>query len=169
MEDLNLLLSEKKIELQKIKKKQTLLGWFRVVIFVALTYFLLQYFIFESGLKVHLYLGIFFVVLFFVLGFFLVNVKQQLLFIKNYLHVGNQIITKTEFETGLNFEEHVDNHSFAKDLDVLGKNSLFSYLNYCETVLGKNKLRSFLLNLSLEKEKIIQKQKSIQELSKKIE
>jgi DNA mismatch repair ATPase MutS len=168
MEDLNLLLSEKKIELQKIKKKQSLLGWFRVAVFLALTYFLLQYYIFESGLKIHLYLGIFFVILFFVLGFFLVNVKQQLLFLKNYLHVGNQIITKTEFETGLNFDENVDNHSFAKDLDVLGKNSLFSYLNYCETVLGKNKLRSFLLNLNLERENIILKQKSIQELSKKI-
>lgn len=168
MEDLNLLLSGKKIESQKIKKKQSLLGWFRVAIFIALAYFLLQYYIFESGLKIHLYLGIFFVVLFFVLGFFLVNVKQQLLFIKNYLHVGQQIINKTEFETGLNFDENVDNHSFAKDLDVLGKNSLFSYLNYCETVLGKNKLKGFLLNLSLEKEKIILKQKSIDELSKKI-
>lgn len=168
MKNLNLLLSEKKIELQKSKKKQSLLGWIRVAIFVALSYFLLQYYIFESGLKIHLYLGIFFVVLFFTLGFLLVNVKQQLLFIKNYLHVGNQIITKTEFETGLNFDENVDDHSFAKDLDVLGKNSLFSYLNYCETVLGKNKLRSFLLNLSLEKEYIVQKQKSIQELSKKI-
>jgi hypothetical protein len=46
MEDLNLLLSEKKIELQKIKKKQSLLGWFRVAVFLALTYFLLQYYIF---------------------------------------------------------------------------------------------------------------------------
>ena len=168
MENLNSLLSEKKVELQKIKKKQTLLGWLRVAVFLALTYFLLQYFIFESSSQIHLYSGIFFIILFFVLGFFLINVKQKLLFIKNYLHVGNQIITKTEFETGLDFEEDIDNHSFAKDLDVLGKNSLFSHLNYCETVLGKNKLKEFLLNLSLEKEKIILKQKSIAELSKKL-
>ncbi|MGS0748010.1 MutS-related protein [Halpernia sp. GG3] len=168
MEDLHVLLSEKKIELQKIKKKQSLLGWFRVVTFLALTYFLLQYYIFESGLKIHLYLGIFFVFLFFALGFLLVNVKQQLLFIKNYLHIGNQIITKTEFETGLNLDENIDDHAFAKDLDILGKNSLFSNLSYCESNLGKNKLKDFLLNLNLEKDKIVLQQKSIQELSKKI-
>lgn len=168
MEDLDLLLSEKNLELKKLQKKQSILGWFRVAIFLAITYFFLQYFVFESQLKSHLFLGIFFVVLFFVLGFFLVNVKQKLLFVKNYLHISHQIIKKTEFETGLNFEENIDKHPFAKDLDVLGKNSLFSYINYGETILGKNKLKDFLLNLNLERENIILKQKSIQELSKKI-
>ncbi|SEG17927.1 MutS domain V [Halpernia humi] len=169
MEEINLLLSEKETILNSLKKKQTLIGWFRVLVFLALTYFLLQFFIFESALKIHLYLGVFFLILFFVLGFFLVNVKQKLNFIKNYLHIGNQIIKKTEFETGLAFEENVDNHPFAKDLDVLGKNSLFSYISYCETILGKNKLKDFFLNLSLEKEKILAKQKAVQEISKKTE
>ncbi|WP_417428165.1 MutS-related protein [Halpernia sp.] len=169
MEELNLLLSEKEINLKELKKKHTLLGWFRVVIFLAISYFLLKFFIFESGLEIHLYLGIFFIFLFFVLGVFLINLKQKINFFKNYLHIGAQINKKTELETGLDFEENIDNHPFAKDLDILGKNSLFSNLNYCETVLGKNKLKNFLLNLSLEKEKIITKQKSIDELSKKTE
>ncbi|MDQ0476823.1 DNA mismatch repair protein MutS [Chryseobacterium sp. MDT2-18] len=169
MEELYELLAEKKETLQKFQKKLTVLGWIRVAVFLSIAYFLLKYFIFESGLQSHLYLGIFFTFLFFILGYFLLKVKQQLLFYKNYLHIGNQIITKTEFETGLAFDEDIDNHPFAKDLDILGKNSLFSYLNYCETVLGKNKLKDFLLNLSLEKAKIVAKQKSITELSQKTE
>lgn len=169
MEELHLLLDEKKEILQKLKKKLTVLGWLRVVVFLSIAYFLLQYFIFESGFQSHLYLGISLIVLFFILGYFLLNVKEELQFYKNYLHIGDQIITKTEFETGLDFEEDIDHHPFAKDLDILGKNSLFSHINYCETVLGKNKLKDFLLNLSLEKAKIVAKQKSINELSQKNE
>ncbi|WP_313502327.1 MutS-related protein [Kaistella carnis] len=167
MKQLHLLLSQKKVTLQKLQNKRTILGWIRVVIFLAITYFFLQYFIFESGLKIHLYLAIFSTVLFFILGYFLLNVKQELQFYKNYLHIGNEIITKTEFETGLELEENIDQHPFAKDLDILGKNSLFSYLNYGETTLGKNKLKDFLLNLSTEKEEIILRQKSVAELSEK--
>lgn len=167
MKQLHLLLSQKKVTLQKLQNKLTILGWIRVVIFLAITYFFLQYFIFESGLKIHLYLAIFSTVLFFILGYFLLNVKQELQFYKNYLHIGNEIITKTEFETGLELEENIDQHPFAKDLDILGKNSLFSYLNYGETTLGKNKLKDFLLDLSVEKKEIILRQKSVAELSEK--
>lgn len=167
MKQLHLLLSQKKVTLQKLQNKLTILGWIRVVIFLAITYFFLQYFIFESGLKIHLYLAIFSTVLFFILGYFLLNVKQELQFYKNYIHIGNEIITKTEFETGLDFEENIDQHPFAKDLDILGKNSLFSYLNYGETTLGKNKLKDFLLDLSFEKKEIILLQKSVAELSEK--
>ena len=169
MKELQLLLSKKKGTLQKLRKKLTALGWIRVIIFLAITYFLLQYFIFESGLKIHLYLAIFTTVLFFIFGYFLLNVKQKLLFYKNYLYIGNEIITKTEFETGLDFEENIDQHPFAKDLDILGKNSLFSYVNYGETILGKNKLKDFLLDLSVDKKEIILRQKSVTELAAKTE
>lgn len=168
MKDLYLLLSEKKETLQKLQKKLTLLGWIRIVVFLTIAFFLLQYFIFESGFKSHLYLAIFFTVIFFIFGYSLLNVKQELKFYKNYLHIGDEIIKKTVFETGVEFEENNEQHSFAKDLDILGKNSLFSYLNYGETTLGKNKLKDFLLDLSIEKADIILRQKSITELSEKI-
>lgn len=169
MKDLPLLLSEKKETLQKLQNKLTLLGWIRVVIFLAITYFFLQYFIFESGVKIQLYLAISSTILFFIFGYFLVDLKEKLQFFRNFLHIGNEIITKTEFQTGLDFEEDIDQHPFAKDLDILGKNSLFSYLNYAETTLGKDKLKGFLLDLSIEKEEILQRQKSIAELAEKTE
>ncbi|UJF30821.1 DNA mismatch repair protein MutS [Kaistella sp. 97-N-M2] len=167
MNELNLLLSEKRTTLQKLNKKLTLLGWTRVLIFLAIAYFLLQYFIFESGLQSHLYFAIFLTLAFSVFGYFLLKVKEEVQFYKNYLHIGAEIITKTEFETGVGVEEDFDKHPFAKDLDILGKNSLFSYLNYAETPLGKAKLKDFLLNLSVEKAQIILRQKSIAELSEK--
>ena len=169
MKELQLLLSQKKETLQKLQKKLTILGWFRVAVFLAITYFFLQYFILESQLKIHLYFAIFFTVLFFILGYFLVDIKEKLQFYKNFLHIGNEVTTKTEFETGLDFEEDIDQHPFAKDLDILGKNSLFSYLNYGETTLGKNKLKDLLLDLSIAKEEIILRQKSVAELSAKTE
>ena len=169
MKELQLLLSEKKETLQKLQKKLTILGWIRVAVFLFITYFLLQYFILESAVKIHLYLAIFFTVLFFILGYFLVDIKEKLQFYKNFLHIGNEVTTKTEFETGLDFEEDIDQHPFAKDLDILGKNSLFSYLNYGETTLGKNKLKDLLLDLSIDKEAIILRQKSVAELSAKTE
>lgn len=168
MDELHLLLSEKNQTLQKFKRKLTLTGWIRVVVFLFITYFLVQYFILESGLKLHLYIALFFIIVFFILGYFLVNVKQELKFYQNYLHIGSEILNKTEFATGLEFEEHVDEHPFAKDLDILGKNSLFSYINYGETALGKNKLKDVLLNLQIEKKEILLRQKSVAELSKKM-
>ncbi len=169
MQELQLLLSQKKDKLQEISKELTILGWIRVAVFLAITYFLFQYFILESGLKIHLYSAIFSTVIFFILGYFLLDKKEKSQFYKNYLHIGDEIITKTEFETGLDFDENIDEHAFAKDLDILGKNSLFSNLNYSETSLGKDKLKDFLLNLSIEKEEIILRQKSITELSAKTE
>jgi hypothetical protein len=167
MEELHELLSKKKEALQKLKKKLTILGWIRVAVFLSIVYFFLKYFIGESGLQSHLYLGIFFTLLFLILGFFLSNVKDELLFYQNYLHIGEEIIHKTEFETGLDFEENIDQHPFAKDLDILGKNSLFSSLNYGETALGKGKLKNILLDLNIKKEEIILRQNSVTELSEK--
>lgn len=169
MNNLNVLLLEKKEILQKLKKKQSIIGWIRVAIFLSIIYFWYQYFISESGFQSHLYFGIFLAILFFALGFVLINVKQKIEFYKNYLHIGSEIITKTEFITGLDFEEDIDHHPFAKDLDILGKNSLFSSINYCETSLGKTQLKDFLLHSIIDKTKIISKQKSIDELSYKTE
>lgn len=167
MQELKLILSQKKETLQKFRKKLTILGWIRVVVFLFISYFLLKYFIFESGSNSHLILAVFFTAIFFILGYFLVAVKEKLQFYKNYLHIGNEITHKTEFDTGLDYEENIDQHSFAKDLDILGKNSLFSYLNYGETTLGKNKLKYLLLNLSTEKTEIVLRQRSVEELSEK--
>jgi hypothetical protein len=58
MQKLQLLLSDKKEILKKLQKRLTIVGWIRVVIFLAITYFFLQYFILESGSKSHLYLSI---------------------------------------------------------------------------------------------------------------
>ena len=167
MNELHLLLAKKRETQQQLKRKLTVLGWVRVVVFLIITYFLLQYFIFESDLKRDLYFAISFTVSFFILGYFLLDVKEKLHFYKHYVHIGDEIIKKTEFETGLESVENVDQHPFAKDLDILGENSLFSHINYTETTLGKNKLKDYLLNLKVQKEKIIQRQKSIAELTRK--
>ncbi|QDP85359.1 DNA mismatch repair protein MutS [Chryseobacterium sp. SNU WT5] len=169
MSSLLLLLSEKKEIYSRLKKRQTFLGWLRVAIFILIVYFLFNYFAAENGFPSHLYLGIFFLLLFIILGLFLEKVRDELLFYKNYLHIGSEINNKTEFQTGLDSEEEDDlaGHPFAKDLDILGKNSLFSIVSYCETVLGKNKLKDFLLNLLVEEKQITARQTAIQEISQK--
>jgi len=54
-------------------------------------------------------------------------------------------------------------HPYSSDLDVFGKNSLFSKLNRCATIDGKNKLMSW-LSAASSKEQIIERQNAIEEL-----
>lgn len=167
MENIIALLEAKKYTQAQLKKKLNVVGYIRALLFLGLTFLLYKYFIAESGIKLHLYLAIFLIILFLGLGLLLLNLKQALKLVNNYLHIGNQILNKTEFETGLYADEILDHHPYAKDLDIIGKNSLFSELNYSQTILGKNKLRDYLLHLSLSKEVIENRQKSIQEISTK--
>ena len=66
------------------------------------------------------------------------------------------------------FSEHIpENHPFAYDLDILGKNSLFSHINRTVTVMGKYMLMDWIINPHLDKDSIIKKQNAVKELSDK--
>ncbi|WP_291648696.1 MutS family DNA mismatch repair protein [Clostridium sp.] len=63
-----------------------------------------------------------------------------------------------------------DDHPFASDLDIFGRNSLFQMINSTRTKFGRSKL-SEMLNLKVipSREEILKKQEAINELGKKVE
>ncbi|MDU2680844.1 MULTISPECIES: MutS-related protein [Clostridium] len=63
-----------------------------------------------------------------------------------------------------------DEHPFASDLDVFGRNSLFQMINSTKTKFGRAKLSQMLnLNAIPGREEILKKQEAINELGKKVE
>lgn len=63
-----------------------------------------------------------------------------------------------------------DEHPFASDLDIFGRNSLFQMINSTKTKFGRAKLSQMLnLNAITSREEILKKQEAINELGKKVE
>lgn len=75
---------------------------------------------------------------------------------------------KTFQDIGEEFIE--ENHPFAQDIDIIGKNSLFQMINTTRTKSGRNKLAEILLLRKLpSKSEIESKQEAIKELGSKVE
>jgi len=63
-------------------------------------------------------------------------------------------------------EEFINNeHNYSKDLDILGKGSLFQYINVANTYLGRKKLKEILLAPNYNIEEIYDRQEAVRELS----
>lgn len=63
-------------------------------------------------------------------------------------------------------EEFIDyNHDYSSDLDIVGKHSLFQYLNSTNTYYGRNQFAQDLLNPHFSHEDILARQEAISELS----
>lgn len=71
----------------------------------------------------------------------------------------------TSFENGAEFIN--THHPYAHDLDVFGEGSLFQAINRCNTLIGKKKFASRLMNPLLSREEIVMNQQAIQELAPK--
>jgi len=69
----------------------------------------------------------------------------------------------SHFKNGAEFLN--TDHFFSYDLDLFGDGSLFQFLNRTSTINGQQKLASWLINPSLQKEEITKKQDAICELS----
>lgn len=76
---------------------------------------------------------------------------------------------KTDYRLRPDFENIKEDHPFSRDLDVLGKVSLFSKLNKTQSLLGAKRLREFLLAPLLDADSILKRQDSIREFSTKTE
>ena len=66
--------------------------------------------------------------------------------------VPTDVISFAFEETGEEFEE--DAEDYLKDLDIIGKNSLFQYISVCKTIGGKRILFQKLSNKNQEEEKL---------------
>ncbi|MCB2295594.1 DNA mismatch repair protein [Clostridium algoriphilum] len=69
-------------------------------------------------------------------------------------------------DSGEDFSD--EDHSYSKDLDIFGKNSLFQWINTCITYLGRQKLKDALSKPQYNTEEIHKRQDAIKELSENI-
>ena len=66
-------------------------------------------------------------------------------------------------------EDFVDkNHSYSYDLDILGKTSLFQWINVANTYLGRQKLKEILTERPPNEYNIYDRQSAVKELAQKI-
>lgn len=115
------------------------------------------------------------VFVFFLLIFILIAVKHEQILVKKkvssiYLRLYTDELSAlngdySPFADGVEF---IDNqHAFATDLDVFGKNSLFQMLNRNFSKAGNNYLAHLLKTLEKDADKIRSRQEAIKELSEK--
>jgi hypothetical protein len=71
------------------------------------------------------------------------------------------------FESGAEFINA--HHPYAHDLDMFGEGSVFQFINRCNTIIGKKKFASRLMNPLSSREEIVMNQQAIQELAPKVD
>lgn len=155
---------------EQFQKQYNQWAIFRAIVFVvaaSIGYFCYEFYDFAYTLLV-LIIGI---------ALFLISVAKHLKI--KHLRDKNRILSTlnedeiqrlenrfTRTETGEIFAE--DNHFYASDLDIFGKQSLYKLLNRTHTFGGAKMLANWLLHPA-ETDEIINRQKAVQELSMKID
>lgn len=108
--------------------------------------------------------------LFFLLVFIHNNTKKEKERIRHYLEIIEKYEKRnTEQWQEENFETTEQSEDFLYDLDILGKNSLFQYLDFTVSLGGKRKLQETLTLKNIKYEQIKQNQQAIKELKDKFE
>ncbi|MEZ4787209.1 MAG: hypothetical protein R2790_04875 [Flavobacterium haoranii] len=141
IDDLNL-------ELKILKKKDYVISFFKLLFFILLIIFFYFYLVKNDSKWLFSFLSI--LVFFFILFVYNSEIQKKIVFIKNKILVCNETLQEyiNKNHTNSNFE-----HDFCFDLDIIGLNSVLSYLDKTQTIKGFNKLKEKLLNLNLSKEK----------------
>lgn len=159
---------KKFIYYQKIVNKISML---RGISFVLL---LVSFFLSFYKLFFLLIFLLFFALFLFLLVYFRKHYYQKKYY-ENYLLIIDKYLSKIKgdwssysLDTGLEFYEE-EEEDFIQDLDIIGKCSLFQFLNIGRTYLGKKKLYQALTNPYLEEAALLEKQAAIQELSDDID
>ena len=137
----------------------------RMIVFIAV----IISFIIGSSNYFFNYLGFLFVALFIVLIFIHDKYYKLLDYYDKYLMIVNQYKDRINGkwkkfnDTGIEFA-----NDLLTDLNIVGNNSLFQYINVCKTVGGRKKLISKLSNHSVNNKNIKDSQEMILELSNDI-
>ena len=157
------------LQLNELKKKQSLLGWLRL--FTVVISIILAYRVFISaGAIAWIVVGVG-IMIFLVLITFDANNNAKIANVKNLLQINEDevAILDHQFEhrySGIDFLPAT--HSYAGDLDVFGPFSLFQNINRCYTEQGRSYLaKNFLSPLTIDE--IYKRHDAVKELSPQIE
>lgn len=152
------------LKVTALKNKSSLLSWLRLFIFLAFIASFISAFAYNVVL---IYPALMLLAAFICLLVYHEKVNFKIRFHETYSQCLNDELSALEykfpFESG---NKYIDpEHPYTWDLDIFGKNSIFSSLNRTSTTRGSKKLADNFINPSLENETIREKQEAVRELS----
>lgn len=152
----------------KLKSKANIISWLRLCFFIG---FVIGTYLSFSNTSYFLILGSLSLVLFLILLKNHLKIEFEREVIKHQLEILQTELLALNGEPGfwLDGNEFHEPKSYSNDLDIFGKYSLFHFINRTSTENSAKKLANDLLQTDLEKENILEKQKSIAEFSQNFE
>jgi hypothetical protein len=155
---------EKEVEI--LSKKEKYLPFLRFISFVGTVVLFYKYLI--SNNIVYIYFAIASLLLFLILTWWDRVLKQKVERSIRLILICRNEIKAIEgdfsiFDPGDEFKDPA--HSYSFDLDLFGENSLYQCINRSVTIFGKNRLAEYLNDAFGFKETIVERQRSIAELS----
>ncbi|PLX18160.1 MAG: DNA mismatch repair protein MutS [Marinilabiliales bacterium] len=159
---------------KEMKKIKTNLIWMSILRFVFFILFLVTLvFLIKEFNWIKLSSLLAFISIFIFLVVYYIKKTELLNHIKNLIRINDDEIKAIDHEYSIfNSGDHYQNrdHEYSYDLDLFGEGSLFQYLNRTVTIIGSDFLANRLIDTkNSNKDSIINTQKSISEISKKID
>lgn len=156
-------------EIKELESRSLKISIFRFVAGILILIFLLSGYFLKLE---YLYIFMIITIVTFILLVFkhikisdnLTYLKAKLIVIENYLARFDNKWKEFE-ETGLDYIDQIT--GVMKDLDIVGNNSLFQYLNTATTLRGKKRLLTKLTRSEFDQNLLIQEQEAIKELGDK--
>lgn len=155
------------VQIKKLQSKKTLFGVLRfgsIILIIAVLYFLWS---FNKYITIALVLTT--IIVFVKLIHADLANKASIKHLQHLLKINTNELLALEdnfsiFDNGEKFKPHT--HDYANDMDILGSNSLFQFLNRTTSAFGAEKLANWLL-YPANKNTILQRQDAVKELEKK--
>lgn len=156
---------------KSLNKKYNLISNIRFLMVVLIIYFGFK--AYESRGYLFYIIESILIVGFFVLIYYHSKIKEKKLRAEILLNINERYMKRTSGEW-IDFpdkgEEYIDiDHNYSNDLDIVGENSLFQFLNIANTHTGRKIFKDDLLNPKKDKSKINSRQDAIKELGKEID
>lgn len=160
--------SKIEVELKRVVKINYLYYMIRLIAFLLVIAFFILFVKYDYRSLYIVFSGVFLIV-------FLVSIQfnAKSIFKEQYLKY-RKVVNEDELEfLNHEFSKHDNGEEFkslnphlADDFDLFGASSLFQYLNRCATKMGRTKFAKGLCESELDRKMIVQKQQSINELSR---
>jgi len=101
-----------------------------------------------------------------------IKIQEEIKYLKEILKINQNELKNlngdiSNFNSGLQFID--SDHKFSYDLDIFGEGSIFQSINRTSTLIGTNLLATWFQNPLLEKNKILERQNSVKELTNQID
>lgn len=156
---------------KSLKKRHSLISNIRLLTVVLIIYFGFK--AYESAGYLFYFIEVLLVIGFFLLVIYHLKIKDKKTRVEILLGVNERYMKRASGEW-MDFpdigEEYIDlEHNYSNDLDIVGENSLFQFLNISHTHTGRKIFSRDLLYPKKDKATIKARQEAIRELSREIE